>query len=61
MKIIYQIKKFKIYHYFDIVFLFFVIGGVPVVALWLMNPTSIHEDKDSIPGPTQWVKGLVLP
>ena len=25
-------------------------GGVPVMARWLMNPTSIHEDSDPIPG-----------
>ena len=27
------------------------------MAQWVKNPTSIHEDSDSIPGLTRWVKG----
>ena len=34
--------------------------GVPIVALWLANPTGIHEDMGLIPGLTQWVKDLAL-
>ena len=35
-------------------------GGVPIVAQWVKNTTSIHKDADSIPDLAQWVKDLVL-
>ena len=37
------------------------VPGVPVLAQWLANPTSIHEDEVLIPVLYQWIKDPVLP
>ena len=34
--------------------------GVPIVAQWVKNPTSVREDVGCIPGLTQWVKDPAL-
>ena len=34
--------------------------GVPIVAQWVKNPTSIHEDASLLPGLVQGVKDPVL-
>ena len=35
--------------------------GVPTVALWVKNRTSIHEDVGLNAGLAQWVKDLAVP
>ena len=34
--------------------------GVPTVAQWVNNPTSIHEDAGTVPGVAQWVNDSAL-
>ena len=36
------------------------ISGVPVVAQWVKNPNSVHEDAGLIPGLAQWIQAAVL-
>ena len=37
------------------------VSSAPVVAQWVKNPTSIHEDVGSIPSLSPWVKHPALP
>ena len=37
------------------------LSGVPVVAQWVKNPATIHEDAGSMPDLAQWIKDLAMP
>lgn len=36
------------------------LGGAPLVAQWVRNPSCLSEDMGSVPGLTQWAKDLAL-
>ena len=38
-----------------------ILGGVPVVAQWLTNPTRNHEVAGLVPALVHWVKDPALP
>ena len=34
--------------------------GIPIMAQWVKNPTSLREDMGSIPSLAQWIKDPAL-